>query len=158
LMVSALNHAMNGIGEAAEKKNYSLIFDGDKLSVINTKTGEIVYSQTASSGKGEHMNNPASQHLENVGPIPEGTYSYKNSNWKTLSRWQQIKRLATGTDWGSHNVPLEIINNKQPHRGNFYLHGGVKPGSSGCLDAGMTIGKIYQLTKHQTTTFLIIKY
>jgi len=153
LMNAGLNHLAQGL-----YSKYYLSFDGDKLHVIETKTGKTVYTTEATSGKGEHMNNPASQHLENLGPIPEGEYSYENSKWQTLSRLQQLNRLIKGSDWGAHNVPLDIINNNQPHRSDFFLHGGVFKGSSGCIDARRNVGHIYQLTKSQATTFLIIKY
>jgi hypothetical protein len=165
-MVSALNHAMDRLLQAIQNQpNLSLMFDGDQLYVVDITTGEIVYSTSATSGKGEHMNNPASQHISNEGPIPEGTYSYKNSNWGKISTIKQAGYLAMGLfgmegggDWGNYRVKLDVIKNNNSSRGNFYLHGGSFKGSAGCIDAGRNVGQIYNLTKSQPTTYLIIKY
>lgn len=122
----------------------SLLFDGEKVYVMD-KEGNKIYSTTATSGKGEHMNNPSSQNVENLGPIPQGIYSYNNSKWKTMTKWQQCKRLIRGGDWGTHNVPLDVVNNNHSTRRGFYLHGGIIKGSAGCIDVGSNIGKIYNL-------------
>ena len=75
-----------------------------------------------------------------------------------LMDYMKFLYTATGPDWGSHNVPLEVIKNNNSSRSNFYLHGGFFKGSAGCIDAGSSIGQIYQLTKSQTTTYLVVKY
>jgi hypothetical protein len=138
---------------------YYLLFNGDNLYVIDNKTSAIVYSTDAASGRGEHMNNPASQHIENYGPIPAGRYSYENTQWQSQSKVRQVYNIIRRNgDWGDYNVPLNVINNNNSSRSNFYLHGGFFQGSAGCVDAGRNIGKIYNLTKSQLTTYLIIKY
>jgi len=151
LMTAGLNHLQQGI-----ESRRSLRYEGDMLYV--DENGKTIYSTKATSGKGEHMNNPASQHLENLGPIPEGEYSYLNTNWTKLSKGQQLWRLMKGGDWGSHNVRLDIVHNIQPHRSGFYLHGGIFPGSAGCIDAGRNIGRIFQLTRLQRTTNVYVNY
>jgi RHS repeat-associated protein len=151
LMTAGLNHLQQGINS-----RLSLLYDGDKLSVMD-KDGSEVYSTTATSGKGEHMNNPASQHIENLGPIPEGEYSYNNGKWQTMTKWQQFKRLVAGGDWGTHNVPLDVVKNNSTRSG-FYLHGGIFNGSAGCIDAGLNIGRIYNLTRLQRTTYVYVNY
>ena len=72
LMVTALNQLQHE--STASDGRYSLKFDGKKLYVIDTQTGEIVYSTIATSGKGKNMNNPDSQNIQNEGPIPAGEY------------------------------------------------------------------------------------
>ncbi len=151
LMTAGLNHLQQGINS-----RLSLAYDGAKLSVVD-KDGSVIYSTSATSGKGEHMNNPASQHIENLGPIPEGEYSYKNNKWQTMTRIQQIKRLILGGDWGTHNVPLEVVRNNSARSG-FYLHGGLFKGSAGCIDVGANIGKIYSLTRLQKITYVYVNY
>ena len=139
-------------------QNFYLLYNGTKLYVVDSKTSAIVYSTDATSGKGEHMNKSASQHLANLGPIPEGEYSYENSNWKSQSKTRQRYNIVRGNgDWGDYNVPLRVVQNNST-RNNFYLHGGFFKGSAGCIDAGANIGKIYQLTQSQITTRVYVHY
>jgi len=143
----------------SSSNSYYLLFDGGNLHVIETKTSQIIYSTDATSGKGEHMNNPASQHIEDYGPIPAGKYSYNSSDWKSQSKVRQVYNIVRGNgDWGDYNVPLKVIDNNNSPRSNFYLHGGFFKGSAGCVDVGKNIGTIYRYTNSQLTTYLIIKY
>ena len=93
----------------------SLLFDGEKVYVMD-KEGNKIYSTTATSGKGEHMNNPSSQNVENLGPIPQGIYSYNNSKWKTMTKWQQCEYRTS---------PVHISNS-----GKFYTKKSVRWGSN----------------------------
>ena len=74
-----------------------------------------------------------------------------------MTKWQQFKRLIRGGDWGTHNVPLDVVNNNSTRKG-FYLHGGIFKGSSGCIDVGEKKKKIYHLTKLQKTTYVYVNY
>ena len=58
---------------------YSLYYNGKRLMVVNETTGNIDYSNLATSGRGEHMNNPASQNIPDLGPVPQGNYALDNS-------------------------------------------------------------------------------
>ncbi|MFQ8805322.1 MAG: hypothetical protein ACLR8Y_09760 [Alistipes indistinctus] len=62
LMVTALNQLQHRPNTSSGR--YSLKFDGRELHVIDTQTGEVVYSTIATSGKGKHMNNPDSQNIQ----------------------------------------------------------------------------------------------
>lgn len=138
--------------------NYSLYFDGNRLMVVNENTGNVDYSTLATSGKGEYMNNPAYQNVKDAGPIPQGNYSFKGSQWESLNIFQQMKHYVAGTgDWGSHNVPLTPIT-YQGSRSSFYIHGGYFPGSAGCIDAGRNVGNIYNYVGGQSTTILRVRY
>ena len=156
LMVTALNQLQHE--STASDGRYSLKFDGKKLYVIDTQTGEIVYSTIATSGKGKNMNNPDSQNIQNEGPIPAGEYRYRNSNWKSQSKLRQIYNICAGNgDWGDYNVPLEVVKNNSTRSG-FYLHGGMRKGSAGCIDAGANIEQIYKFTKMQKITNVTVQY
>jgi len=136
--------------------NYSLFFDGHNLSVWSGN--DLVYYTPATSGKGEHMNNPNSQGISYLGPIPEGTYYFSNSQWESQSILRQVNNIVAGNgDWGDYNVPLSPIT-YQGYRNDFYLHGGFFEGSAGCIDAGAFISDIYNYVYNQKVTFLRVKY
>jgi len=144
---------------AGQGGDYSLFFNGQTLSVI--QGDNTVYSTVANSGKGEHMNNPNSQKVENLGPIPEGNYFFYNYNWQHQSKLRQVYNIIAGNgDWGDYNVPLNYISWKEPRplRWGFYLHGGFWPGSAGCVDAGGGISNIYNYVKDQRVTYLRVQY
>jgi hypothetical protein len=135
--------------------NPLLVFDGANLSVLSAN--KVQYSTTATSGKDEHMNNPNSQHIKDYGPTPEGIYIIDNTKWDHLNKYQQLKRLVAGGDWGEYNVPLRPVTYKGP-RNSFYLHGGIFPGSAGCIDAGQNVANIYNYLNSKGTTVVIIRY
>jgi hypothetical protein len=97
----------------------------------------------------------------NKGPTPEGLYSInkssfkKNSNESGVQYWDDIpwlKKLTAsfgasnwpgGTDsWGEVRWKLHTENANTYGRDNFYLHGGSKWGSRGCIDCGSNIGTL----------------
>lgn len=161
-VVSAANHFFhNGNGRTTNKsqsdEDVRIIYDGTKVKVVNSK-GEVLYEHSATSGKGKHMNNPKSQHIQNEGPIPEGIYSFKTSDWNAQSPLRQLYNIIRGNgDWGDYNVRLEPITYKG-NRHSFYLHGGSYPGSAGCIDANSGISQIRDLTLSQEQVKVIVRY
>ena len=138
------------------RNKFSLLFDGKNISVYDED--KVVYSTRATSGKGEHMNNPNSQDIQDFGPIPEGRYLLFNSEWKSQSTSIQLYNIFVhGSDWGDFNVPLHPVDYDGPRYG-FYLHGGFKDGTSGCIDAGSFIKNIYKRIHNQNVTSLRVKY
>ena len=103
------------------------------------------------------MNNPDSQHIKNLGPIPEGEYFFRGKDWNALSLVEQSWRQFRGGDWGAYNVKLNPIS-YQGTRSGFYLHGGSYPGSAGCIDVLSNVSNIYNLTHNQSVTRLTVKY
>jgi len=157
--VGKLDFSGVGVDVAANGGDYSLFFNGQTLSVMQGDNS--VYSTVANSGKGEHMNNPNSQKVENLGPIPEGNYFFYNYNWQHQSKLRQVYNIIAGNgDWGDYNVSLNYISWKEPRplRWGFYLHGGFWPGSAGCVDAGGGISNIYNYVKDQRVTYLRVQY
>lgn len=105
LMTTGLNHLQQGISNYLDVR-----FNGNKLSAYNIKNGKTIYETDATSGKGKHMNEPTAQHIPNERPIPEGSYSYSNTKWQSLSKLRQIYNILTGNgDWGDYNVSLKIV-------------------------------------------------
>ncbi|MCU7966182.1 MAG: DUF2778 domain-containing protein, partial [gamma proteobacterium symbiont of Bathyaustriella thionipta] len=66
------------------------------------------------------------------GPIPPGTYSL---NPKQISEGGFLRNLLA--DWGKYRVPITPDSTTNTFgRDGFFLHGGKKPGSAGCIDVG----------------------
>ncbi len=128
--------------------NISLYFDGNRLHIIDKSTGRGVYNTIAYSGRGDGMNNPASQNQKSIGPIPQGNYSFQMSNIQTISTLDNVAGSVGGLlgqkwggwpggtySWGDTRVfltPSEYTNTYG--RGGFSIHGGYSPGSAGCID------------------------
>ena len=161
-VVSAANHVAHNEHSKVNNKSQSdedviIVYEGTKVKVLNSK-GEILYEHSATSGKGKHMNNPDSQHIQNEGPIPEGDYSFKTSDWNAQSPIRQLYNIIRGNgDWGDYNVRLTPVTYKG-ERHSFYLHGGSYPGSAGCIDANSGISQIRDLTLNQNKVKVIVKY
>jgi hypothetical protein len=73
-----------------------------------------------------------------TGPIPPGQYRLFA---RTLSAPIPVHAVArtlwTRQDWGGIRIPAVPSMTTNTHgRGGFYLHGGLFPGSAGCIDVG----------------------
>jgi hypothetical protein len=118
-----------------------------------------VSKQDAAACKGDpgdsYMNNPRYVGITDNGPIPEGEYQFVATDMTTFSQAEQARMLLGGDyvdpkgvtlhggDWGAGRVrlnPIRVLPSKfcgnTATRSGFFLHGGVMPGSSGCIDAG----------------------
>lgn len=106
--------------------------------------------------------------IENIGPIPPGEYiiipseinsvdffSHKN-NIKTYTKIyaHHVVRNARG-DWGAYRVKLHPRKFKYPfrdaHRSDFFLHGGNRLGSAGCIDVGNGDKELFALIEKTNT-------
>jgi RHS repeat-associated protein len=66
------------------------------------------------------------------GPIPPGNYSLDPSQ---ISEGGFLRNLLG--DWGKYRAPLTPDSSTNTYgRDGFFLHGGKKPGSAGCIDVG----------------------
>lgn len=75
------------------------------------------------------------------GPIPLGTYT---ADPQQISEGGFFRNLLG--DWGNFRVPLKADPDTETFgRNGFFLHGGKKPGSAGCIDVG---GSDTDLFKH----------
>jgi len=99
--------------------------------------GKSPYLCQATSGKGENMNDPAAEDLEDKGPIPSGSY-FVDMNKLSNPHWlRDIYNTLRYGDWGDWNVPIAPCSGTDTHnRKGFYIHGGAIPGSAGCIDVG----------------------
>jgi uncharacterized protein DUF4157 len=103
-----------------------------------------------------YLNNPRYVGIADNGPIPEGTYRFRANRIATFSTTEQATMMLGGSytdpfggsihggDWGAGRVALNPVTilpgppgcGNTRRRSGFYLHGGVMPGSSGCIDIG----------------------
>jgi hypothetical protein len=102
-----------------------------------------------------YLNNPRYVGVRDYGAIPEGSYSFRVTEMSTFSTAERLRILAGGQyvdpfgrpmhggDWGAGRVPLGPTSLRPSRhcgdtrrRSGFYLHGGIMPGSSGCIDIG----------------------
>lgn len=72
------------------------------------------------------------QTLKDEGPIPSGRYLLDPGE---ISEGGFMRNMLG--DWGSYRAPLHPQSGTETHkRSGFFLHGGEKPGSAGCIDVG----------------------
>lgn len=115
----------------------SLRFDG---RFLNMQGGKRLFTYHAVSGQPDKMGtfdySSERQHQRSGGPIPSGNYWVQPSDmWK--NGWF---RLGSRGAWGNHRLAIHVWPGTQTHgRGGFFIHGGDRPGSAGCIDlhAGM---------------------
>jgi hypothetical protein len=118
------------------------VFDGYALT-LHRADGSVAGSWPAISGQRGHQK-PSEQALRNLGPIPEGGYSFPLQQIQHLDRRNDIygifghgKWPGTIWAWGTQRaflVPDASTNTFE--RSDFSVHGGWYPGSHGCIDPG----------------------
>jgi Protein of unknown function (DUF2778) len=135
--------------------------DGAVLLSASAQSGRpySVSKADAAACKGSpedsYMNNPRYVGISDNGPIPEGEYRFLATDMTTFTAYEQAQMLLGGTyvdprgvslhggDWGAGRValaPIRLLPSRfcgdTATRSGFFLHGGVMPGSSGCIDIG----------------------
>lgn len=120
-------------------------FDGKTLTIY--QNGKPVMSWDAVSGK-TGFQSPEYQNLKSTGPIPEGVYVARQEKSQHMSPidwaigWSRVlddglggKWPGSSASWGTSRVWLEPSNETNTFgRDNFSIHGGLVPGSAGCID------------------------
>lgn len=72
--------------------------------------------------------------LKDKGPIPPGEYAVKPAE---VSKAGWMREHLDWRDWGKYRVPMHPDGKTDTHgRSGFFLHGGKRPGSAGCVDVG----------------------
>lgn len=124
----------------------SLKFDGKKLyltGISNKKSINVSYNAVSGKqdAKGKFDYSKEAQKKSKAGPIPEGKYWIAPEQFWT-NAW--YKRAPT-TAWGNHRITIHPFKTTETHgRGGFFIHGGINPGSSGCIDLTADIDKFYK--------------
>ncbi len=95
----------------------------------------------ATSGRLDACMNSAAllcQLIKDTGPIPVGTYYIDPQELDAAGALINLGRLAAyRADWGSFRVPLHPDTSTVTYgRSGFFLHGGMRKGSAGCIDVG----------------------
>lgn len=82
----------------------------------------------------------------NIGPIPAGDYWINPTDlWE---RPWYAPHKAPG--WGDYRVTLRVMPGTDTHgRGGFFIHGGVSPGSAGCIDLTHAMNDFVKTLKTQ---------
>ena len=114
-------------------------FDGKTLTIY--QNNKEIYKFDAMSGKAEYQN-PKYQNLPNQGPIPEGAYVARQSEIQHITPYGLLAGVINaGTwrgslySWGNSRVWLEPSKETNTYgRDGFTIHGGLFPGSAGCID------------------------
>ncbi len=152
------------------KPGYYAVFDGKTLTLyIDDKT---VRSWDAVSGRPGYQS-PEYQDQKSTGPIPEGTYVARQEQLQFMD----LKGLIVGTavavkedsggkwpgsyySWGNSRVWLEPSKETNTYgRDNFSIHGGMWPGSAGCIDMTGQIGQFtYWLESTGKDLLIYVKY
>jgi hypothetical protein len=116
----------------------SMTFDVDRgvLAVDPDAPGRAAYEIAVTSGAEPHINDKASAHIPDTGPIPPGFYEANVAELSDPGGFGDWLRGWTG-DWGDWRVPLVPLPGTETFgRDGFFLHGGSMAGSKGCIDVG----------------------
>ena len=177
------------------EKSLFLEFDGEFLSIhiIYNELKQVhsfkaVSGAPIKSGLNYYFDySKKRQLLANEGPVPEGLYYITplSSNkddaiqyWEKLDNVQHFKAsIAMGSwpggkkSWGNVRIPILpksitlLDENKEIKRKNFFIHGGEKAGSRGCIDLCENDMQFFEillsyieLIKNENKIPLIIKY
>lgn len=88
------------------------------------------------------------------GPIPLGTYTADPSQ---ISEGGWLRNLLG--DWGRYRVPLQPDQSTETFgRSGFFLHGGRKPGSAGCIDVGSSDKNLFENLRRASGLVPIVVY
>ena len=122
---------------------------GDRTDIVDDVVGNYNYTSGI-----DGVTDPS---IPWQGPIPPGSYTL---NPNEISRGGWLRSL-TG-DWGNYRVPLHPDSNTNTYnRDGFFLHGGVDPGSAGCIDVGLydtvILGPNGPIFNHDGPVTVIIK-
>ena len=88
------------------------------------------------------------------GPIPLGTYIADPAQ---ISAGGFFRNLLG--DWGAYRVPLRPAPGTNTFgRNGFFLHGGRRPGSAGCIDVGASDKDLFSLLRNASGLVPVIVY
>ncbi|MBD2535620.1 DUF2778 domain-containing protein, partial [Nostoc flagelliforme FACHB-838] len=140
-----------------------------KVSDVNYNVDMPGLEWKGTSGRDGYQN-PASQNLENKGPIPEEQYLVdpaRTQSISDISSWDRFKgNFGGGTwpglekSWGGHRTWLTHSTTTNTFgRSGFTIHGGAVPGSAGCIDLTSRNNSFHGwLRSHNKPLILNVKY
>lgn len=120
----------------------SLCYDGTMMWMFND-AGQTVLRRPATSGRDEVTDPSASD----KGPIPPGNYAVLPPEVSEVQGMAYVERNMLG-DWGHFRVPLHPLPGTETYgRSGFFVHGGRRPGSAGCVDVGASEDEFFKRIK-----------
>ncbi|WP_105102097.1 L,D-transpeptidase [Microbulbifer pacificus] len=163
----AFNHETSEQRRVNAQKAQSLSFNGKSLQWLDAN-GKVVNEWAAVSGR-EGYQSGEFQGQEDKGPIPEGIWAVRQERLQVRdqSAWQEFKGMfGLGTwpgghnSWGDYRVWLEPLGNTNTYdRSGFSIHGGVIPGSAGCIDlCGLMPSFVQKFQSYGQDMILTVKY
>lgn len=110
------------------------------------------------------------QSLEDKGPLPEGKWILRQSEYQKMPSRNWIERVGSelgrtawpggASAWGRHRIWLEPAEGTNTYqRSGFSIHGGDSPGSAGCIDLTTHVpGFIVRFLQYKRDMTLIVDY
>ena len=163
--------------------------DGKKLQSITAQSGKFesvddkIKKKCSGGILDRYLNNPKYVGIKDKGAIPEGTYQFRPKSIQDFTAKDQktlLTDMFTGKktsktshgnvktgDWGSgrvHLIPVSSTIKKSScgntkGRSGFFLHGGILPGSAGCIDIGSSFNMLSRfLSTYKKTIKLKVAY
>jgi len=119
-----------------------LFFDGSQLYWI--EKNKKIASWSAVSGRNGYQAS-ANQKLKGKGPLPEGKWLVKQSEYQKMPERSWVDKVAAElgrtawpggeSSWGKNRVWIYPVAKTDVYgRSGFSIHGGDTPGSAGCID------------------------
>jgi len=119
-----------------------LLFNGVHLTWVEKNNNVI--SWPAVSGKKGYQS-PDNHALKNKGPLPEGKWLVKQSEYQKMPDRSWIEEIAAElgrtawpggeSSWGRNRIWIHPATGTEVfNRSGFSIHGGDSPGSAGCID------------------------
>lgn len=140
-----LPHCGNGVHLEFNGANLFMVAIIDNFTFVGT------YRAVSGmpDGKGNFDYSLKRQVMKDEGPIPEGKY------WIDPSEFEEVA-MRRRASFGNHSIKIHPFDNTNTfgslgrsrrfyiERGGFYIHGGKKPGSIGCIDLTGEMDRFYQ--------------
>ena len=118
---------------------HTLCFDGKRIHVYDDCGNKIMTRRASSGFPGT---GPEDQDKKYKGPIPEGKWTFNIEDIDKRA-WYNFLR---DPEWGTYRVKLNPVKGTETYgRTNLFLHGGVEPGTAGCVDMGIADEEIFPM-------------
>ena len=150
-----------------------LFFNGEKLYYYNQSYG-LAFDAVSGrpNKKGDFIYSKERQALIGEGPIPEGLYDINPQEIQSYLKSNIVQKLlglfGKGTfpngpiAWGFERVWInpnnvqvyDPVNDNYITRGKFSIHGGLTPGSAGCIDLSGNAREFFENLKDSNSRYI----